>query len=151
MQRPNLTMAVLAGVAATIAMTILTFMAPMLGMPEMNIPQMLSDFMGVPVIAGWLAHFMVGTGFAVLYAYIFTSRIPGLPLVKGAMYGLIPWLLAQVVVNPVMGAGIFALNTPAPMLMIAGSVMGHVVYGGVLGAVYGSNGLKKSIPVPQHN
>ena len=151
MQKPNLAKALLAGVVGTIAMTMLTYIAPMMGMPEMNIPQMLSGFMGVPIVAGWLAHFMVGSVFAVLFAYIFAPRFPGSPVVKGAVYGLIPWFLAQIMVNPIMGAGVFALSTPAPMLMVVGSLMGHVVYGGVLGAVYGSSGLKKSIPVPQHN
>ncbi|OGU74699.1 MAG: hypothetical protein A3H45_13335 [Ignavibacteria bacterium RIFCSPLOWO2_02_FULL_55_14] len=151
MQEHNLTKTLLAGIIATVAMTVLTFVAPMMGMPEMDIPRMLSSFMGMPVVAGWLAHFMIGTGFAVAYAYILVSRIPGSPFVKGAMFGLVPWVLAQVMVNPIMGAGVFALSTPAPMLMVVGSLMGHVVYGGVLGAVYGSSGLKKSIPVPQHN
>lgn len=151
MQKPKLRIALLAGILGTIAMTMLTYIAPMMGMPEMDIPQMLSGFMGVPVVAGWLAHFMVGAGFAVLYGYIFVSRIPGSPPVKGAVYGLIPWFLAQVMVNPMMGAGIFALNTPAPILMVVGSLMGHLVYGGVLGAVYGGSGLRKSIPVPQNN
>jgi hypothetical protein len=54
-------------------------------------------------------------------------------------------------VNPMMGAGVFALNTAAPMLMVVGSLMGHLVYGVVLGAVYSSGGLRKSISVPQHN
>lgn len=150
MQKPNLTKALLAGVVGTVAMTMLTFIGPMMGMPEMDIPKMLAGFMGVPIVAGWLAHFMVGTGFAVVYAYVLESRIPGSSFVKGALYGLIPWFLAQVMVNPMMGAGVFALNTPAPMLMVVGSLMGHLVYGGVLGAAYGSSGLKKSIPVPQH-
>jgi len=150
MQKPNLTKALLAGVVGTIAMTMLTYIAPMMGMPEMNIPHMLSGFMGVPFVAGWLAHFMIGTGFAVLYAYAFVSRIPGSPFIKGLLYGLFPWFLAQVMVNPIMGAGVFALNTAAPMLMVAGSLMGHLVYGGVLGAFYGISSLRKSIPVPQH-
>jgi len=151
MQKPNLTKALLAGVLGTIAMTMLTYIAPMMGMPEMNIPQMLSGFMGVPIVAGWLAHVMIGTVFAVLYAYIFASRIPGSPVVKGVLYGLIPWFLAQVMVNPMMGTGVFALNTPTPMLMVIGSLMGHLVYGAVLGEVYGGSALSKSIPVPQHN
>lgn len=151
MQKPNLTKALLAGVVGTIAMTMLTYIAPMLGMPEMNIPQMLSGFMGVPIVAGWLAHFMIGTMFAFVYVYIFIERLPGAPWLKGALYGLLPWFLAQIMVNPVMGAGVFALNTPAPMLMVVGSLMGHVVYGAVLGAVYGGSALSKSIPVPQHN
>ena len=150
MQKPIITKALLAGVAGTIAMTMLTYMAPIMGLPEMNIPKMLSGFMGVPIVVGWLGHFMVGTVFGVLYAYIFVQRIPGTPALKGAIYGLIPWFLQQVMVNPMMGAGVFALNTAAPMLMVVGSLMGHLVYGGVLGAVYGGSVSTKSIPVPQH-
>ncbi|MBI3587259.1 MAG: DUF2938 family protein [Ignavibacteriales bacterium] len=148
MQKPNHTKALLAGVAGTVAMTMLTFIAPMMGMPEMNIPKMLSGFMSVPIVAGWLAHFMVGTMLALFYAYIIALRLPGSPAVKGAIFGLIPWLMAQVMVNPMMGAGVFAVNTPAPMLMVVGSLMGHLIYGGVLGAVYGDSRLSKSIPVP---
>ncbi len=151
MQKPNVSKTLLAGVAGTVAMTMLTYIGPMMGMPEMDIPQMLSGFMGVPVIAGWLAHFMIGTMLAFVYVYIFVQRLPGAPWLKGALYGLLPWFLAQVMVNPIMGAGVFALNTPAPMLAVVSSLMGHLLYGGVLGAVYGSSGLKKSIPVPQHN
>jgi len=151
MQKPNVSKTLLAGVAGTVAMTMLTYIGPMMGMPEMDIPQMLSGFMGVPVIAGWLAHFMIGTMLAFVYVYIFVQRLPGAPWLKGALYGLLPWFLAQVMVNSIMGAGVFALNTPAPMLAVVSSLMGHLLYGGVLGAVYGSSGLKKSIPVPQHN
>ncbi|MBI4428739.1 MAG: DUF2938 family protein [Ignavibacteriales bacterium] len=151
MQKRNLTKVLLAGVAGTVAMTMLTYAGPMMGMPEMDIPKMLSGFMGVPAIAGWLAHFMIGTMFAFVYVFVFVQRLPGAPWLKGAIYGLLPWFLAQIMVNPVMGAGVFALNTPAPLLIVVGSLMGHVVYGGVLGLVYGGSGLRKSIPVPQHN
>ena len=150
MQSADFKQAILAGIAGTIAMTMLTFMAPLMGIPEMNIPKMLGDFMSVPVIVGWIAHFMIGTMFAIIYGYVFIVRLPGAPWVKGALYGLLPWFLSQIMVNPIMGAGVFAFNTPAPMLVVVGSLMGHLVYGGVLGAVYGSSGLKKSIPVPQH-
>lgn len=150
MQKINLTKALLAGVAGTVAMTVLTFIAPMMGGPEMNIPQMLADFMSVPVIVGWIAHFMIGTVLALIYVYILIERLPGVPWIKGALYGLFPWFLAQIMVNPMMGAGIFAVNTPAPMMMVVGSLMGHLVYGGVVGAVYGSRGSSKSIPVSQH-
>lgn len=150
MQPTDFKKAILAGIAGTIAMTALTYMAPLMGMPEMNIPKMLGGFMSVPVIIGWIAHFMIGTILALFYVYVFVNRLPGAPWLKGALYGLLPWFLAQIMVNPMMGAGVFAANTPAPMLMVIGSLMGHLVYGGVLGAVYGSSTLKRSIPVAQH-
>ena len=138
MNKPNLSRAVGAGIAGTIVMTLFAMMAPVMGMPEMNIPRMLADFMSFPVVVGWLAHFMIGTVFAVAYAYILVSKLPGHPVVKGILFGLIPWFMAQIAVNPMMGAGVFALNTPAPLMMVMGSLVGHVVYGAVVGFVYGS-------------
>lgn len=138
MKQPNFSKAILAGLVGTAVMTMLVFMAPLMGMPDMNIPAMLSGFMGVPLFVGWLAHAMIGTILALIYVYVFISKLPGTPLVKGALYGLIPWLAAQVMVNPMMGAGVFASQTAAPMMMVLGSLMGHVVYGAVVGGVYGS-------------
>lgn len=137
MQKPNVRRAVLAGIVGTAIMTMVMLMGPAMGMPEMNIGQMLGDFMGVPVAAGWFGHFMIGTVLALIYALVFSGILPGKPALKGALYGLFPWVLAQVAVNPMMGAGIFALNTPAPLMMVMGSLMGHLVYGIVVGAVYG--------------
>ncbi|MBI4547424.1 MAG: DUF2938 family protein [Ignavibacteriae bacterium] len=133
----NFGRAVAAGLAGTLAMTMLMLMAPMMGMPEMNIGKMLAGFMGIPEVLGWIAHFMVGTVLALIYAYLFASKLPGNAVVRGALYGLIPWFVSQVMVNPMMGAGVFASNTPSPMLMVGGSLMGHLVYGAVVSAVYG--------------
>jgi hypothetical protein len=46
---------------------------------------------------------------------------------------LAPWLLAQVVVMPMMGMGLFS----GAMNLAMGSLIGHIIYGGVVGAVYG--------------
>ncbi len=136
-QTNNLKKAVIAGVAATAVMTIIMIMAPMMGMPEMNIGRMLANFMGVPVVVGWLAHFMIGVVLAIIFATLLYSRLPGAPWLKGILFALIPWFIAQVIMNPMMGAGVFASNTPAPMMMVMGSLLGHVVYGAVLGGVFG--------------
>jgi len=130
---------IVAGVIGTVVMTIFMLMAPMMGMPEMNIGKMLGMFMGVPAIVGWMTHFMIGSVLAIFYAVLFQPKFPGNGVVRGMMFGLIPWLMAQVVVNPMMGAGFFAMNTPAPMAMVMGSFMGHLVYGAVLGGVYGTH------------
>ena len=137
MQTNNVTKTVFAGLAATAVMTMIMLMAPLMGMPEMNIGKMLGEFMGVPTAVGWLAHFMIGTVLAIIFARILFSRLPGSPVVKGLLFGLVPWFVAQVMMNPMMGAGLFASNTPAPMMMVMGSLLGHAVYGAVLGGVYG--------------
>jgi hypothetical protein len=44
----------------------------------------------------------------------------------------------QVMINPMMGAGLFASHTSDPLMMLIGSLMGHMIYGAVVGGVYGT-------------
>ncbi len=129
--------AILAGLIGTIVMTLLTMMAGVMGLP-MDIPAMLSSFMGASILIGWLAHFMIGMILALFYAYGFVSWLPGTPWLKGALYGLFPFVVAQVVIMPMMGMGLFTSNAPNAFLLVMGSLMGHLIYGAVVGAIYGT-------------
>ena len=130
----NIKKAVFAGVLGTVAITIVaTFGAPMMGLPKMDIPGMLASQMGGAIVLGWIAHFMVGTILAFGYAFV-QGRLPGPAILRGALYGLAPWLMAQVVVMPMMGMGLFS-GAFAPAF---GSLIGHLVYGAIVGAVYSS-------------
>lgn len=123
------------GIIATTAMTMLMLVAPMMGMPEMPIGKMLAGFMGVPVWMGWVMHFVIGTMLAAAYVITWKDRLPGSAVVKGLLFALIPFFMAQIIVMPMMGAGLFSANTPAPLMMVMGSLIGHLVYGAVLGPV----------------
>lgn len=132
--------ALLAGLLATIAMTLFTFMAPLMGF-EMDIPKMLAATMGAPVIAGWIIHFMIGEILAINFAAIFLKKTNKPADIKsGALFGLIPWFVAQIMVMPMMSVlagGSYAAGLFSGSLMIAmASLVGHLIYGGVLGAVY---------------
>ena len=131
----NLKRAVFAGLLGTTAMTGLMLAAPMMGMPRMNIGEMLGSMMGGVTALGWMAHFMIGTALAIAYAAFFATRLPGSAVVRGMLFGIAPWLLAQVVVMPMMGAGFFSGSLVAAI----GSLMGHLVYGAVVGTVYGQS------------
>lgn len=100
--------AVLAGLAGTAVMTMLMLMAPLMGMPEMNIGAMLGGFLGVGEAVGWGMHFMIGTVLAVIFSLVFVGRLPGTAVARGAFYGVLVFLLAQLVVMPMMGAGVFS-------------------------------------------
>lgn len=130
----NLGRAVLAGLVGTVVMTMLMLLAPRMGMPPMNIGAMLGSVMGGNVVLGWMGHFMIGTVLAVSYAAVFAARIPGAPAFRGAIFSLLPWLMAQLVVMPMMGMGLFS----GSMLAAGGSLMGHLVYGAVAGQIYGA-------------
>jgi uncharacterized membrane protein YagU involved in acid resistance len=146
MQR-NFGKAIVAGLVGTLSMTLFMLMGPLMGMPEMNIGKMLAGFMGMSEVLGWIIHFMIGTTLALIYIYLFAEKLPGNGLLRGALYGLIPWFLNQIMVNPIMGAGVFASNTPSPVLMVLGSLMGHIVYGAAVGAVYGVKTSEKKTEV----
>lgn len=56
---------------------------------------------------GWAAHFMIGIILAFGYAFV-GHLIPGPAVLRGALYGIAPWLMAQVVVMPMMGMPLFS-------------------------------------------
>lgn len=134
MTRLNWTRAVVGGLIATAVMTVLMLMAPAMGLPPMNIGAMLGSEMGGSLALGWMAHFAIGTVLAIIYAVIFATRLPGPGFVRGALYGLLPWIAAQVVVLPMMGVGLFGGSFGAGF----GSLLGHLVYGAVLGGICGA-------------
>jgi uncharacterized membrane protein YagU involved in acid resistance len=132
--------ALTAGLFATAAMTAFTFMAPLMGF-EMDIPKMLANTMGTPIIVGWMLHFMIGEILAINFALIFLKKTNNAADLKsGALFGLIPWLVAQVMVMPmmsVMGGGSYAAGLFSGSIMIAmASLVGHLIYGAVLGGIY---------------
>ncbi len=130
--------AAIAGLAGTAAMTAVALMGPLVGMPEMNTGAMLAGFMGIPAALGWMAHFMIGAILAIIFSAAFADKLPGSPLIRGAMYGVLPWFILESMLSPMMGTGFFSLKTPAPVLFLAGSLMGHLIYGAVVGAVSSS-------------
>lgn len=132
--------AVFAGITATVVMTAFTFIAPLMGF-EMNIPKMLAGTMGAPVIIGWLAHFMIGIILALFYASLFLSFSKREPNFKsGMLYGIIPWLMAQIIVMPMMstmnGGSFFSGLFSGSIMMAMASLIGHLLYGTVLGFTY---------------
>jgi uncharacterized membrane protein YagU involved in acid resistance len=115
--------AVLAGVLATAVMTVVgVYVAPMMGMPAMNPANMLADAMGGSMALGWAGHFMIGIILAVGYAVV-AGMLPGPAAVRGALYGVAPFLLAQIVVIPMMGMPFFSGSASMAM----GSLVGHLV------------------------
>lgn len=129
----NIGRTVLAGIIGTVAMTAVgVWVAPMMGMPPMNPAVMLAGAMGGSMALGWMAHFMIGITLAAGYA-LFGSALPGPGWVRGALFGIAPFLLAQIAVMPMMGMPVFSGSA----VMAMGSLVGHLVYGGVVGGVYG--------------
>ena len=128
--------AVVAGAVGTGVMTAVgLWVAPMMGIPRMNPAEMLAGQMGGNMLLGWMAHAMVGVVLALAYAVV-AERLPGAGAVRGALFALAPWLMAMLVMMPMMGMPIFGGAVATGM----GSLIGHLSYGAVLGSIYGNGG-----------
>ncbi|HEU4697858.1 MAG TPA: DUF6789 family protein [Gemmatimonadales bacterium] len=138
----NLKRAIVAGIAGTAAMTVLLLLAPRVGLPKIAIGDLLSSALAVSVVmlrvgpaGGWIAHGLVGIALAVLYGAAFAPRLPGPPVLRGLVYGVLVYFAAQLLFMPAVGAGVFSRGDRGLLL---GSLLGHLVYGLVVGAVYGT-------------
>lgn len=134
---PTLTRAMVGGFIGTIVMTAMMYgVAPLMGL-NMDIAAMLGSLLGNNWTAGMILHFINGTViFPLIYVYVLYTVLPGGAAMKGLAWGVILWLLAQIVVMPMMGAGFFSSNMGGVMAVM-GSLVGHVLYGGILGAIAG--------------
>lgn len=132
----KITAGLVAGFVATVVLSVMMLAKSMMGvMPELDVIAMLSTMMGAPAAMGWLGHFIIGTvawggGFVLLY-----GLIPGgSALIKGIVFGIAAWFGMMIMVMPMAGAGLFgmAFGIMAPMM----TLVLHVIYGAVLGAVF---------------
>lgn len=139
--------ALFSGVAATIAMTVFTLMAPLMGI-EMDIPAMLSGTMGAPIIIGWAAHFMIGIILALSFAAIYYPKFGSKNKIKsGIIFSIIPWLMSQVVIMPMMsimnGGSYFSGFFSGSIILAMASLMGHLLFGVVLGLTYKTDSISE--------
>ena len=136
----NASRAAAAGLIGTAVMTALLLIEPSVGLPKIAMGQVLSTSLGLasahlatgPAL-GWLLHFLVGTVLALIYARYFDQRLPGTPLTRGLLYGVLVFLVAQLVFMPLVGGGVFSHGA---LDLLTGSLVGHLVYGGLTGWIY---------------
>ncbi|HEU4953097.1 MAG TPA: hypothetical protein VFT28_00900, partial [Gemmatimonadales bacterium] len=65
---------------------------------------------------------------------VFEPRLPGGALARGLIYGVLVFVAAQVVFMPLVGGGLFSRGDGQ---LLTGSLLGHLVYGGLTGWIYG--------------
>src|SRR5919204_1262931 len=106
---PTFARAALGGFVGTVAMTVMMYVvAPMMGL-HMDIAAMLGSMLGGSWIAGLMMHFVNGSViFPAVYTYALYAHLPGSPTIRGTVWGIVLWLLAQTMVMPMMGAGLFS-------------------------------------------
>ena len=137
MQNVNIIKVVIAGAAGTRAMTILMLVGPMMGMPKMDMGVMLgtmNPMMELPYFVGWMMHFVIGIMLTFIYAAFLFDKLPSEGWMKGAIYSVIPFLVMQMMLGPMMGMPFFSGGA---IMAIMGSLLAHLAYGSVMGYVYG--------------
>lgn len=130
--KTKISQAVIGGLVGTAAMTMVMFIAPMMGLPKMNPAQMLSGMMGLPLFAGWMGHFMIGIIFTLMYTFLLYPLLKKVSsrVLKGVIFGLAAFVFAQIAMA-VMGAMLGGMPAPegSMVLVVMGSVIGHLVFG----------------------
>lgn len=107
-------------------------------MQAMDMLPMVAQLVGSESIAvGWAVHLVISAGIGLGYAEIIGPKVsgPAAGLVTGAIWGVVWWVLGALLLMPLflgMNDMVFALNTTAWQ-----SLMGHVIYGVILGAFFG--------------
>lgn len=131
--------AMVGGFVGTVAITLLMYYAaPMMTGQPMDIAAMLGSMLGGSWIGGMVLHVVNGiVVFPLVFTYALYDRLPGGPTMKGVVWGLVLWLLAQVMVMPIMGGGFFSADAGG-LPAVMGSLMGHAIYGALLGAIAGA-------------
>ncbi len=107
-------------------------------MAMMGMLPMIASLVGSKSAAvGFLVHLVISAGIGLGFGLLLGDRVTGTGagMWQGAVYGMVWWVLGPLVIMPLMmGMGVqFAQAFTTQNLM---SLMGHVIYGAVLGGVF---------------
>ncbi len=150
----SLRRALLAGFVATAILTILMFLAPVAGLPRIDLASALGKPLagGRAVAAPLTGSWWMGLGIFFLFGsvispYIFAHAYHGLlgsPWLRGVEWALFVWVFGGVAVMTMMGLGFDDAHFAHPFGTFASSLAGHLVYGAILGVIAG--GVLKGVP-----
>lgn len=149
--RSTIVLSLLAGFVASVAM-VMAFAAAFataLVLSRLPVPLLaawfhaltsnpLIDVAGPNLYAATAIFFIGGLLWALLFALVAETRLRGPAWERGVRFALVPWLFSLIVFMPLVGGGVLGLGLGAGPLPMLGNLILHVVYGAVLGAVWGS-------------
>ena len=142
--RPTLQTAIIGGLAATSLMTPVAYLSAAFQLQHPDFAAMLGAMVmhetTPPVSGAWLLgmllHFVNGSLiFPAVYAFLLYALLPGPSWLKGTTYGVALWALAQTLVMPLAGLGVFSSQAIQPAAALAWSLGTHLLYGVVLGVI----------------
>jgi hypothetical protein len=133
--KEKLIRALAGGFVGTVVFTMMgLFGAPHIIGHPMDVAALIAPMLGGSHTLGVIAHFVTGTVvFPIAYLILGIRYLPGPAWLRGAIFLIPLYLVAMVVVMPILGQGFFFGNPPTAMV----ALMGHVVFGLVMGAIIG--------------
>lgn len=125
-----------AGVAAAAVVAAILLLTAELGvMPELDFVARISALTGLGFAAGWALHFVVGAALGGLFAWL-DPDLPGDSLrQRGIILASVAWALMMFFIMPLSGAGFLGLNVG--ILVPLGTLALHIIFGAIMGGVYG--------------
>jgi uncharacterized membrane protein YagU involved in acid resistance len=133
--KEKLMRALIGGFVGTAIFTLMgEFLAPhVIGQP-MDVAALMAPMLGGSHTVGVIAHFVIGTViFPIAYLVLGIRKLPGPAWLRGALFLIPVYLVAMVVMMPILGQGLFFGSPPKAMV----ALMGHIVFGLAMGAIIG--------------
>lgn len=132
------------GFMGTVALTLIFYAGPLLGMPPLDLAGLIGRLFTLEPVAagssfwwwGFFVHVFFGAiVFPVLYRALARRAGYRAPVARGTEFGFLLWLGAMLIGMPLLGAGLFASETPRALAVAATTLIAHLVYGATLGAL----------------
>ena len=133
--KANWVRALIGGFIGTVVFTLMgKFLAPQVIGQPMDVAVLLAPIFGGSHTAGVIAHFVNGTiVFPIAYLILGLRYIPGPAWLRGAIFLIFLYLVAMVVIMPILGHGLFFDSPPKAMV----ALMAHIAFGFCMGAIIG--------------
>jgi len=119
----------------------------------MGMLPMIGKMVGLPnIFAGWIVHLGISASIGASFAVLLDRFVKGLAsgAATGMIYGAVWWFLGPLTLMPlVMGMGLGVNWNATAVVNMAPSLMGHAIFGVVLGLVYARNSLNQRVTRPE--
>jgi hypothetical protein len=138
----NFVKTIYTGLIATAAMTAFMFIAPYIGLPRMDMGELLGSVFGGKEGLGWIAHAVIGIILVIPYVLLLNRWLPvDNKVARGIIYGLLVFVFSEIVLTAINVGGYLQWPEKERMgAMVFGNAIACMIYGAVLGFFYERTG-----------
>jgi hypothetical protein len=126
------------GVGATLVMDVWSIFLKLFGIKGLNMGHLGHWLLSLvqlslpqsETVIGWMAHYLIGVIFCFLLVSVYGFNWVEKPTLKPALIiGMVTVLAPLLILQPALGLGYFASNSPSPIFSVFKSCVTHLVYG----------------------